>query len=92
MAESQINLSDDQAEAFAAVAEILHSAGIDLEDNLLTPLRDGRSSTAAVIGKAGSGKTLLLAELYQAVKSANVKIVSGDYESRPKKISARWLF
>ena len=83
--ESQINLSDDQAEAFAAVAEILRSAGIDLEDNLLTPLRDGRRSTAAVIGKAGSGKTLLLAELYQAVKSANVKIVSGDYESRPKK-------
>jgi exodeoxyribonuclease-5 len=36
----------------------------------------------AVIGKAGSGKTLLLAELYKALEQAGVEVVSGDYESR----------
>ncbi len=36
----------------------------------------------AVIGKAGSGKTLLLAELYKSLEGAGVQIVSGDYESR----------
>ena len=36
----------------------------------------------AVIGKAGSGKTLLLAELYKALQNAGVEVVSGDYESR----------
>ena len=81
----QINFSDDQAEAFDAVAEILRSSGIDLEDNLLTPLPDGQSSVAAVIGKAGSGKTLLLAQLYHALRETNMKIVSGDYEARSKK-------
>ena len=70
----QINFSDDQAEAFDAVAEILRSSGIDLEDNLLTPLSDGQSSVAAVIGKAGSGKTLLLAQLYHALRETNMKI------------------
>ena len=85
MAVSQINFSDDQAEAFDAVAEILRSSGIDLEDNLLTPLPNGQSSVAAVIGKAGSGKTLLLAQLYHALRETNMKIVSGDYEARSKK-------
>jgi len=73
MAVSQINFSDDQAEAFDAVAEILRSSGIDLEDNLLTPLPTGQSSVAAVIGKAGSGKTLLLAQLYHALRDTNMK-------------------
>lgn len=39
----------------------------------------------AVTGKAGSGKTLLLAELYRALEGAGVEIVSGDYESRKKR-------
>ncbi|MEO9629527.1 MAG: AAA family ATPase, partial [Sulfitobacter sp.] len=38
-----------------------------------------------VTGKAGSGKTLLLAELYRALEAAGVDIVSGDYESRKKR-------
>ena len=39
----------------------------------------------AVIGKAGSGKTLLLAELTKALKEAGVSIVSGDWEGKRKK-------
>ncbi|HKK84596.1 MAG TPA: AAA family ATPase, partial [Roseovarius sp.] len=36
-------------------------------------------------GKAGSGKTLLLAELTRAMTEAGVEIVSGDYEGRRRK-------
>ncbi|AAV93691.1 helicase, ATP-dependent, putative [Ruegeria pomeroyi DSS-3] len=39
----------------------------------------------AVIGKAGSGKTLLLAELCKALTTAGVQVVSGDYEGRKSK-------
>ena len=34
------------------------------------------------MAKAGSGKTLLLAELYKALAETGVQIVSGDFESR----------
>ena len=39
----------------------------------------------AVLGKAGSGKTLLLAELTRALVAAGVHVVSGDYESKRRK-------
>ena len=80
-----VTLSEDQAAAFDAVAEMLRHAGIDLEDSLLMPPRGTEQSVMALIGKAGSGKTLLLAELYKALEGAGVDIVSGDFESRKKK-------
>lgn len=78
-----IQFSDDQATAYGRVAEMLLKAGIDLGDSLLHPPR-GDGGVMTVIGKAGSGKTLLLAELYKALEQAGVDIVSGDYESRKK--------
>ncbi|RMD89947.1 MAG: ATPase, partial [Alphaproteobacteria bacterium] len=36
----------------------------------------------AVLGKAGSGKTALLAELFRALRAAGVEPVSGDWEGR----------
>ncbi len=79
-------LSDDQAEAYEAVATALGQAGIDLHNDLLTPPRgDDTSSVMAIIGKAGSGKTLLLARLYHALEEAGVDVVSGDYEGRRRK-------
>ena len=78
-----IQFSDDQATAYDTVVEMLRSAGIDLDDGLLQPPR-GDSGVMALIGKAGSGKTLLLAELYKALAGAGVDVVSGDYESRKK--------
>ncbi len=78
-----VQFSDDQATAYDSVAEMLMKAGIDLGDSLLHPPR-GEGGVMAVIGKAGSGKTLLLAELYKALEQAGVDIVSGDYESRKK--------
>ncbi len=83
--DTALSLSHDQAEAFDNIAEMLRSAGIDLEDNLLTPPRGATTSVAAVIGKAGSGKTLLLAELVKELEAAGVDIVSGDYEGKKRK-------
>ncbi|MEQ9694269.1 AAA family ATPase [Shimia sp. SDUM112013] len=80
-----LTLSHDQAEAFDRITEMLRSVGVDLDEGLLTPPRDGKQSVAAVMGKAGSGKTLLLAELVKALDAAGVDIVSGDYEGKPRK-------
>jgi len=77
--------SDDQAEAFDSLSAMLRQSGIDLDDNLLMPPRDSTSSVMAVMGKAGSGKTLLLAHLYNALAEAGVEVISGDYESRRRR-------
>jgi exodeoxyribonuclease-5 len=77
--------SDDQAVAYDSITEMLRGAGIDLDDQLLTPPRSSKATVMAVTGKAGSGKTLLLAELYKALEAAGVEVVSGDYESRKKR-------
>lgn len=82
---SAVTFSEDQAAAFDSVAEMLRGAGVDLENGLLTPARDKGAGVMAVIGKAGSGKTLLLAELYKALEQAGVEVISGDYESRKRK-------
>lgn len=79
-----VQYSDDQAAAYDAVVELLKSAGIDLDDQLLRPPKSSKSSVMAVTGKAGSGKTLLLGELYKSLADAGVEIVSGDYEPRKK--------
>ena len=80
-----ISYSDDQATAHDSVAEMLRAAGINLEDSLLMPPRDNTDQVMAVTGKAGSGKTLLLAERYKALEGAGVEVVSGDYESKKRK-------
>ena len=85
MAQTPIKFSDDQAEAFDSISKILKSAGVNLDDALLTPLSDGKSSVTAVIGKAGSGKTLLLAKLVEALQDAGLELVSGDYEGKSRK-------
>ena len=78
-----IQFSEDQAAAFDSVTEMLRKAGVDLDDSLLQQPK-GESGVMALMGKAGSGKTLLLAELYKALEQSGVEVVSGDYESRKK--------
>ena len=80
-----LTFSDDQAEAFDRVTEMLRAAGVDLDEGLVLPAKDGRHHVMALVGKAGSGKTLLLAELYKALEGAGVETVSGDYEGRRRK-------
>ncbi len=78
-------LSEDQAEAFDNVTELLRSSGIDLEEGTTQPSMTINPRVLAITGKAGSGKTLLLAQLYRAMEEAGVDVISGDYEGRKRK-------
>ena len=78
-------LSPDQADAWDALAETLAAAGVDLVAEEVRPATEGKGRVMAVLGKAGSGKTLLLAELTRALVAAGVHVVSGDYESKRRK-------
>ena len=81
-----LTFSDDQAEAWDRVAAELLDNGIDLVEGSLTPRIDGaRATVLAITGKAGSGKTMLLASLTKALVAAGVEVVSGDYEGRRRK-------
>jgi len=81
---SSIQFSDDQAEAWDAVSEALQAAGVDILEGHLQP-EGGGNRVLSVIGKAGSGKTLLLAELYKALDAAGVDLVSGDFEGKKRR-------
>ena len=86
MVKTAFTFSDDQAEAWDAVSSLLNKAGIDmLAGTSLPPKEDPSRYVLAVLGKAGSGKTLLLAELFKAMREAGVDIVSGDYEGKKRR-------
>ncbi|KUF12645.1 ATP-dependent DNA helicase [Pseudoponticoccus marisrubri] len=80
-----LTLSDDQAAAYDRVTEMLRGAGVDLDEGMCLPPREGKRGVMALMGKAGSGKTLLLAELVKALEAIGVETVSGDYEGRKRK-------
>jgi exodeoxyribonuclease-5 len=81
---TQVILSEDQHEAHTRLSDLLASAGVDIANKTLTPPGDAQS-VLAVLGKAGSGKTLLLSRLYQELRATGVDIVSGDYEGRRRR-------
>ena len=85
MSFSEIELSPDQAEAFDKISALMKSVGVDLEEDMLFPAKERGTSIAALVGKAGSGKTRLLAELYKALHRAGVELILGDYEPRKKR-------
>ncbi|PWJ22107.1 ATP-dependent DNA helicase [Jannaschia seohaensis] len=78
-------LSPDQAEAWDRIAEVLSDSGIDLTEGWAGPREDDDSRVLAVTGKAGSGKTLLLAELVKSLRGAGLDIVSGDWERKSER-------
>jgi exodeoxyribonuclease V len=82
---AEITFSEDQAAAWDHVAVALRAAGVDLDDALLQPPQSDASSVLAVIGKAGSGKTMLLAQFYKALVAAGVDVISADWEGRKRK-------
>lgn len=85
MTTDALEFSEDQAEAWDRLAELLAAAGVDLIDGALTPPQEGGNRVMAVLGKAGSGKTMLLAALTRALGDAGVEPVSGDYEGRRRR-------
>ncbi len=80
-----LRFSDDQAAAWDRISDLLEGAGVDLLNAELRPDATGKATILAVIGKAGSGKTMLLAALTKALSEAGVETVSGDYEGRKRK-------
>ncbi|SDK21983.1 ATP-dependent DNA helicase [Aliiruegeria lutimaris] len=85
MPPTALTFSEDQAEAWDRAAEVLASAGVDLVSEVLLPRSDTVTGALAVIGKAGSGKTLLLARLAQELEQIGVDIVSGDWEGKRRR-------
>jgi len=85
MTETALTYSPDQAEAHDRIADALRGVGVDLDAGVLTPPRDGAQSVLAVVGKAGSGKTLLLAALCRGLEAAGVEVVSADWEGRRRR-------
>ena len=88
-----MEVSEDQARARARIVAALRASGVDLEAGALLP-EGAPQPTLAVIGKAGSGKTALLAHLVRRIVAAGVEPVSTDYESRrarTKRTLEYWL-
>lgn len=85
MNDAALTFSDDQAQAWDRVAEVLTSAGVDLVRGETRPPGKGAGRLVAVVGKAGSGKTMLLAQLARAMAEAGVRTVSGEFEGKRKK-------
>lgn len=80
------SFSDDQAQAWDRLAEVLSDAGVDLDhDTAAAPDPEGPRRILAVLGKAGSGKTMLLAELTKALVAAGVETVGADWEGRRRR-------
>lgn len=84
-----LDFSPDQQAAWDAVSARLAAYGIDLDSATVTP-RDERaapSEVMSVIGKAGSGKTVLLAEFAHRLSEAGLTSIRPDYE--PKRRTER---
>ncbi|MBK5926888.1 AAA family ATPase [Rhodobaculum claviforme] len=80
-----IVFSDDQAAAFDRLAGMLAQGGVDLATGALMPPGSEAAPPLAVLGRAGSGKTMLLAALTRALTEAGVETVSADWEGRRRR-------
>jgi exodeoxyribonuclease V len=85
MSDAVVQFSEDQAEAWDRVAAVLAAAGVNLADGQCLPAQGEARATLAIMGKAGSGKTMLLADLTRALLEMGVELVSGEYEGRRKR-------
>jgi len=71
--------SVDQSAALGQVREILLSAGVDINSRTSSQINENSKSLIAVIGRAGSGKTMLLTDLVARVKESGVRLILPDY-------------
>jgi exodeoxyribonuclease-5 len=87
-----LDFSEDQTAAWTVISERLAAYGIDLAARSMDR-REGtphRTDVLAVMGKAGSGKTVLLAELAHQLGEIGLAAVRPDWE--PPKRSDRRSF
>ena len=82
MASDVVYFSGDQNKAYNEVVSTLRLSGIDLEEAKLSSKSDRQSSLLGIIGRAGTGKTLLISKLFEALKLSGINIITGDYESK----------
>ena len=82
MASDVVYFSGDQTKAYNEVVSALRLSGIDLDEEKLSPKFDRQSSLMSIIGRAGTGKTLLISKLFNALKLSGVNII---------KIFFRWI-
>ena len=84
-----MEFSEDQRAALAAVSDRLAAAGVRLDSGPAGPAPDGaqagEAETLAVLGKAGSGKTALLAHVAAQLAEAGLEAVGGDWEHRRRR-------
>jgi len=73
--------SKDQAEAYDRIIEWLRGAGVDVQRGRLKRARKRRRNVVAVLGRAGSGKTMLLSRVFRALDEAGVGLVTGDSQN-----------
>lgn len=76
------DLSGDQRAAFAALSARLAAAGVDLAAGLARDRQGAPVPPVAILGRAGTGKTLLLARLAAALARAGLRPVAPDWEGR----------
>ena len=84
-----MEFSEDQARAFAALSDQLAAVGVDLATGAAAPRAegdaDGLAEVLAVLGKAGSGKTALLAHLAGRLSAAGLEAIAAEYEPRKRR-------
>lgn len=80
-------MADDQARAAAGIAAALRAAGVDIEAGMLLPDAARERLTLAVLGRAGTGKTRLLADLVTALGAAGIE--PANPEDDPRRTTAR---
>lgn len=77
-----VDFSEDQEAAWQAVGDLLAGYGIDLTAGTMAKRDEGvtRSRVMAITGKAGSGKTVLLAELALKLAEMGLASIRPDWE------------
>jgi len=82
-----VDLSPDQTAALAAVADHLRQVGVDVQDGAVAEAEKDAPSAplVAVVGAAGSGKTVLLAQLSSRLAEMGLTAISADVETRRRR-------
>lgn len=76
-----MEFSKDQENAYNRIVELLSDSGVNLDSKNFSSVDSHKKFELVIVGKAGSGKTLLLAKIVTNLIEAGLEIVSGEYQS-----------